>query len=459
LIERRAAHLVDDAAGRTPWIMAVVNAARLPATLGWVLPAAAGVIGILTDALGPERRINILSVPLLGVIVWNLGVYVVLALSRLTSVGRASSRRADTRRNSPWVALTTTWATWRAQRQLGEHAEGAKLAARAIGAFVTSWWRLTATLTAARLRGWLHLGAALLALGVLAGAYWRGIAFEYQATWESTFLTPPTVRAVLVALLGPASLLRGDPIPSAAVLAALRAPGAGEAAPWVHRYALTVLLVVVAPRLLLAATAFGRARRLAANLPIDLREPYFTRLAPGARPLAHVDLLPYGITFGPQGTQVLADLVRDLAGAAADLHIEPAAPYGAEPEAVLTAGSVARTSGDNGLEWWRVLVFSLAQSPEDEVHGELIARLVAWAVEVKSPRRRALVVVDASAYRSRLAGSGAEEQRLAERRRAWDLIGRRGGIALVHVDLAGIAQDDEVLTRLRQSVWPPFVTA
>jgi Protein of unknown function (DUF2868) len=456
VIEQRAARLIENLAERAPWINAVLNATRPPSTVAWILLVVACLVGLLSDTLGPERRVNILSVPLLGLILWNLGVYAALAAWWLARVVRPPSQRADMAHPSAgWVSLATSWLTWRGRRPLRTRTEGARLTGQVVNAYLGYWRRLATPLVATRVRGLLHLGAALIALAILVGTYWRGIAFEYRATWESTFLGPQTLRAILVPLLGPASLLLGEPIPSAPVLAAMRAPATAEAAPWIHRYALTTLLLVVAPRMLLAAGAFARARRRAANLPVDLGEPYFSRLTPGRGQRTHVEILPYGITFSPGAENTLRDLVRDLVGAAAEVRVADTVPYGAEPEAAWEASP--GTGG--GSERWRMLVFSLAQSPEDEVHGAVIARLAAWVSEVKAGIQRALVVVDASSYRLRLAGSGAEGPRVAERQRAWDLVARQAGLTIVHLDLARDVADDQVLTRLRRSVSPPLAVA
>jgi hypothetical protein len=456
-IEQRAGRLIEILLARASWVGTVLNATRIPAAAAWVLPVLAGAVGLLTDALGPERRINILSVPLLGLIVWNLGIYFVLAISWLARALRRRAAQHGGAIGTPggWAAVLAAWTDWRARRRVGARAEGARLAGQVVSAYLTRWRRLAAPLLEARIRLLLHLGAALLAVGVLGGAYWRGIAFEYQATWESTFLGPGGLRAVLVTLLGPASLLLGEPIPSAAALASLRAPAVGEAAPWVHLYALTTLLLVIVPRMLLAAASFVRARHLAANLPIDLGEPYFTRLIPGTRPLAHVDVLPYGMKLASPGTETLRGLLRDLVGASAEVRIERDASYGDEPDAVLSASAAGTPAGDGGLECWRTLVFSLAQSPEDEVHGELLTRLAGWVAGGARGSRRALVVVDASSYRRRLGGTGTEAQRVADRQRAWDQVARRAGTTLAHLDLDGRVPDDEALAQLQRAVWPP----
>ncbi|HEY3461601.1 MAG TPA: DUF2868 domain-containing protein, partial [Casimicrobiaceae bacterium] len=55
--------------------------------------------------------------------------------------------------------------------------------------------------------------------------------------------------------------------------------GGGEnAARWIHLYAATILLIVIVPRLVLAAIAWLRERRLRTHFPLALDTPYFERL-------------------------------------------------------------------------------------------------------------------------------------------------------------------------------------
>ena len=80
-----------------------------------------------------------------------------------------------------------------------------------MAALTADWARVAAPLYAARAARILHLAAAALALGVIAGLYVRGLAFEYRATWESTFLDPAQVRALLAAALAPGALPHRHP--------------------------------------------------------------------------------------------------------------------------------------------------------------------------------------------------------------------------------------------------------
>ena len=88
-----------------------------------------------------------------------------------------------------------------------------------IAALTADWARVAAPLYAARAARILHLAAAVLALGVIAGLYVRGLAFEYRATWESTFVEAPTLHALLAVLYAPGAWLLGTTVPDAAQLA------------------------------------------------------------------------------------------------------------------------------------------------------------------------------------------------------------------------------------------------
>jgi hypothetical protein len=450
IAERRADRLVELLSARAAWVEPVLRGTRFPSGIVWIPLALAGIAGFVTDSLGPERRINILSLPLLGLIFWNLAVYAaLLAEVALHLRRRVSQRRIEPATGEPGALarMVARAAEWRARRLLGTRGRAADLAGRAVAAYLGHWRRAVAPLLSARVRLLLHLGAALLAVGVLVGTYARGIAFEYRATWESTFLAARELRAVLVLLLGPASALLGQPIPPADALALMRAPSSGDAAPWIHRYALTTALVVLLPRFVLAARAWARARRLAADLPMDLSAPYFRRLASAGRTL-RIDVVPYGVYLGPRETDTLRRALEDFAGGQTQIRIRTPAPYGTEADEVVAAGSPGHD--DDAAEQWLAVVFSLAQTPEDDVHGDLLRRLATWTAAGEPGRRRSLVVIDDGPYRERLAGTGAEERRLADRRRAWERVAGPSGTALVHVDLA-TGDGEATLDRLERA--------
>ncbi|MBK7457534.1 MAG: DUF2868 domain-containing protein [Betaproteobacteria bacterium] len=128
----------------------------------------------------------------------------------------------------------------------------------------------------------LHLAAAALAAGLVAGLYLRGLVLDFRAGWQSTFLDAATVQTVLATLLAPAVPATGIALPDAAALEALRVGPQGaasaSAAPWIHLYAAMLALFVVAPRLALAVWAAARSRWLARHVALPKDDPYFQRL-------------------------------------------------------------------------------------------------------------------------------------------------------------------------------------
>ena len=119
------------------------------------------------------------------------------------------------------------------------------------------------------------------------------------------------MRSLLGAVLGPAAALTGIALPDAAGYAALRfSAGSGAiAAPWLHLYAVTVALVVLAPRLLLALGDRWLEARQIARFPLRLDDAYFSgsRACCAARRRT-VRVLPYSYQLAPQATLGLNDL-------------------------------------------------------------------------------------------------------------------------------------------------------
>ena len=379
--------------------------------VGHAIVAGAAVVGIAVDHVGSARRINVLAPPVLGLLLWNLAVYVAIVVGYIVRYG-------DPRGPGPWrnAVVRLAWgARWFRARL------GAPLAA-AMATLTADWARVAGSLYAARAARILHLAAGAFALGVIAGLYLRGIAFEYRATWESTFLEPSTVRALLAIALAPGAHVLGLPVPDVAQVTAIRAPGAENAARWLHLMAMTLVVVVVLPRLALALGAWLRERHRAARLPIALAEPYFQRLLRGfhAGPVP-VCVVPYSYAPAPASIAGLtAVLVRVLGGNAA-LTVMPPVAYGEEDE--LPGVIVPAAPGP------LVAVFNLAATPEREAHGAFIAAMAARAGD----SHPLLVVIDEAAYR---IASGRDERRLDERRALWREFLAGARIVPAFVDLA-----------------------
>jgi hypothetical protein len=422
-VVERARSLAGLLASRHAALRAALRAALLaPPGVAALLPAAAA--GLAADALGAGRRINLLAFPLLALLAWNLGAYVLQGVGPLL-LGR-------TRRPALAGALARA-GLWLAQRRaLGAAPDEARWLAASLRRFGALWRDAAGEIALARARRLLHLGALGFALGLLAGMYLRGLVFEYRASWESTFLGASSVSALLGAVLGPAAALLDSLRPGsepgfAALLSresleALRAPaGDGPAAPWIHLWALTALAAIGLPRALLAAAAGRRARRLARGLAPDLETPYFLRLlAPDRGQGLRVRVWTYSHRLSPRARDRLLELLHDLFGIRARLEVGEPIPYGGDAPADEPAGA-------------RVAVFNLAQSPEREVHGAFLEALLA------GPPAELLVLLDEEPYAERLGEPGGE--RLAQRRRAWERLARELGLRTASLRTAGDGAD------------------
>ena len=431
-VEKRAELLVGKLRERDRALAQATRATTWRPWLGWLLPLAALAFGAFFQQVGDRQHINVLAFPLLTIVAWNLVVYAVLAAQ--WARGLARGRRPPTGLRRAIVGA--------AQRG-AKRPQGAAGAAFAV--FMGEWSRAAAPLLTARAGRVLHLSAALLAAGAIAGLYVRGLVFEYRAGWESTFLDARQVHALLSTLLGPAASALGTPLPSVAEIEAMRWPGsAGEnAARWIHWYALTVATLVIAPRLALAAFARWREGRLSRRFPLALDEPYFRRLLAGFAPdRARLRVVPYSYTVDEASLRGLREATKALLGDATDLAMRPSIGFGDEASATTGLDLADRSVGLS------IALFNLASTPEHENHGAFLDRLR------DAVGARLVALVDEAPFKRRLGGQPGTRDRLAERREAWSAFAAAHGVAVAFVDLA--APD---LVQLERDVEPVLAGA
>ena len=410
-IARRSDLVLERLSERHPRIRAL---SRLPSARNWIAPvlaAVALVVGALGADISPSQRINLLAPPVLALLAWNVAVYAALLAAVMT----------PRRGRVPPGPLRRSVVAW-----IGEMAPRIRksVAPRPIVSafrrFAAEWPALALPLWQRRVARLLHFGAAMLAVGAVAGLYVRGIALEYRAAWQSTFLDADAVSRLLAIVLAPGAWLTRIPIPGAAHLASIGAGSAGEnAAPWIHLYAGTLLVVVIVPRFLLAAVAWIRERRLARRFPISLAHAYYQRLLHVWREgAARVVVLPYSFDVPQAAREGLRTLLARVFDAGVDVHWSAATPYGADA-AIDLAGHPGASV---------VALFNLAATPEPENHGAFVEALRGHAARQASP----IAIVDTSDFIDRF---GAAARRISERETAWRQMLEAHGIEPLFVRL------------------------
>ena len=249
------------------------------------------------------------------------------------------------------------------------------------------------------------------------------------------------MHALLSTLLSPASAILGVALPSAAELATLESPADGEAAVWIHLWSVTTVLVILLPRSALALRCAVSERHALRSLAFDLESPYALRLlAPDRGQGSSVEVHPYSYRPSRRSQEFLRELLLELFGNRARLDFCEPLAYGES----LPASALAPVG-----ERCRVLVFNLAQSPEQEVHGTLLDELKHWVGEGEGSDR-VLVLLDEESHVQRL---GAGVQRLDQRRRAWERVVRSSDLGACVV--AGGTLADSTLRKAAEQIWPP----
>jgi hypothetical protein len=440
-VMRRARVLLDALVRKLPFLPRVLAVVELGASTGPLIIGAALIVGMATNLLGTGRHINLLSFPLLGLLGWNLAIYVFLSVCAVLK----HVRYCPVGRKRLSVRLTG----WLLRGALGRRLRGRKLArspeteitAKALVRFAALWNRVAAPLLVSRVRGVLHVAAAALLVGAIAGMYVRGLAFEYRATWESTWLDAGHVQVLLDFVLGPASRVLGLAVPD---VAPLRAPdGSGPAGPWINLYAMTALLFVVVPRGALMLLAMWRASRLATRVPIDLGDSYFRGIFTAWRGATRlVRFVPYSFKVSPGKLDALKRLLHDFFGARADIRARVPVEYGEEAATLMAPGDDVE-AGERETAW--VVLFNLAQTPESEVHGRFLQELRGG---LESSGGQLLVMVDVSAYRDKVDSP----ERRTDRLRAWRRVADEAGLSAVEVALDEPA-GDAVLEAVAAARW------
>ena len=409
---------------------------------GLMLPVVllAVVIGLLTNALGPSRQIHILALPLLGIIIWNLAALALLAARRwLPSPPRVPWLLDLLQRSGRWATRRTLAVAERRAEPEGGEPDGAPdetaLTTRALQRFSTAWATASAPLAVARIRRLLHVGSLALTVGVVAGMYLRGVAFDYRATWESTFLSPAIVQTALEVILGPAAAILGTPVPAVSALRDVPGP----AAPWIHLWALTALLLVGVPRAVLILIETARVARRRRHIALPVAAGYRRRMLAAVDPSRRrVDIVPYSYQPSSQGIDKLKRLLHDLFGPRATIRVRASLAYGDEPS----------TEPEPDAADCRIVLFTLAQTPEREVHGELLTTLRDATVD----GRTLLALIDGGVHRRRL-GAAADDERLVGRRTAWDHVAHEARLTPYHVDLEQ-GFDQAAPDQLLALAWP-----
>jgi hypothetical protein len=425
----RAERLLDRLQTRSPAVAHILTLAGGVTWLGRFVLLLALLVGFSLSALDGSRHINILAFPLIGLLVWNLLVYVLLLVTWLRTRGRSSGDFWSASMYERWIAGRIESLMRRSTRFNVPLSTGLRR-------FAAEWGALSQPMLFLRAKRLMHLAAALVAVGLVAGMYVRGIALRYEAGWESTFLGPHSAYALVTALYGPASALSGVSYGSVDDIKALRwtATGGGaEAATWIHLIAITALLYIVVPRLLAALAASFGLWRLFRSTPLPRSLLGYARTlimgVSSGRAGETASVVPYAYEPKESSISGLESLLAATLGANLKVQMRDAVKYGEEETVASRLAAAGAT--------WHVVLMTLASTPEVENHGAFLTAFRDWLAK-NAASAPMLIVVDEGPYAARMRGEAAFEQRVQDRRALWREFIKGYGLRACFADLIQI---------------------
>jgi hypothetical protein len=269
-LQQRARRMLAAVENRNPRVAALQDREPWRAWLMAGLPLAACVLGAAIDRVDNPQQVNMLSPPLLGVLAWNLAMYLLLVVSVLLP-GRWAGH-APLAGLQRWLSGVPVHGRRTGRLRTDVLARFHEQWLRAAGAQQGRWWQQL-----------LHLSAAGWALGLAFSIVLGGVVREYRVGWESTLLSVQQVHAFLSMLFAPVVALLPFDAFSVADLERMAfrsgaAIGLDEARRWVWMYVALLFLLVVVPRMVLAAWTAWQRRRHGRSIRIDLRDPYFVQV-------------------------------------------------------------------------------------------------------------------------------------------------------------------------------------
>ena len=182
-LQQRARLVLEAVERRQPRLAALQAAPGWQRALAWGAPLAALVLGAALDRIDNPGQVNMLSPPLLAVLLWNLLAYALLVVGTLWPTRRVPAAAATLHR-------------WRPGRSTRLH--------RAVAArFHGLWLQATAREQGLWARQVLHATAAGWALGLALSIILGGLVRQYRVGWESTLLDLGQVHAFLSFLFAP----------------------------------------------------------------------------------------------------------------------------------------------------------------------------------------------------------------------------------------------------------------
>lgn len=304
LIRKRAHYLfqkLPETIKDIPWTL------QLPRKWAVIVCAAVFFLGIVFNYLGPGDKIHVIYNPVVLLILWNMCIFAVFLFRNFFMKGRPGRkeppRRSETGQSGTshpdhtaparpgytssafFLIFRKIWFFFHQQATKKKRdIKDVPSPVQASSRYLELWWDMNQHIFFSRFARFIHILAVCLIIGALSGIYLRGLFFEYNIIWKSTFIhDPEDIALILNAIFGlPAQLLHRTLLDEPGI-SMLMGPDGVPAAPWIHLFALSAFMFVIPQRFFLMFLESWRIRSLSGKMTINPDEPYYARCVRLAR--------------------------------------------------------------------------------------------------------------------------------------------------------------------------------
>jgi len=429
-IARRAKRSLSEIRKLSAYPITSLKLPRWPTYVGGLLVVIAMLIGFVTDHLVSDHRVNIVELPLVGLILWNLIIFIGIFLRWIAALAFSKPYRGG--------LLTELLGKWHLWEGMTVSKDTHSVTTRQwLDQFRTDWISLSARLNQVRLEMIMHMAAMSFTLGTLASLYFRGFFKEYRAGWESTFFSADSIHGIASLVLMPGAFMLNMQIPDIEHIANLRFPeSSGEIArDWIHLYAASILAWVLIPRALLVISNGFSRWRLQRYFPLPLSSIYFKVLSALYREgKAKALVIPFRYDMTPQIKSNLSNLLGRVHGLTVDISIQSPVLMGEDTSDWKVA------LGDE-KHFVVFVVFNLTATAESDTHGNLMDRVR----KDVSGRTTIIPIVDISSY------AESDKARHRQRQEQWRSVLDKAGFKPLFLDISR-PDDEEVFNELKKGL-------
>ena len=423
-LARRADWALTTINKRTPNRSINVRHPRWFSFAGVLLTSLALLCGFATDTFATNLLhpgyINIVELPLILLVVWNLAFMVWFFVSWASKL--------FVRGQPPLGPVIEQYGKFRASESLRF---GEKRRMPWLYSFNQDWSHLSGSINTARLKIAANLASMLFTLGALVHMFYRAAFDHYTAGWKTTLthsVDANLVHAIISLVLAPGSFLLNIPIPDVQHIESLRIPpSAGEVAEnWIWLYGGSLLAWVIIPRFWFVALNVFARYRLRRNFALPMTGTYFTTLRAAWRgQRIGVSVVSFRYELSPELRANLEAMLKRIYGLAVDITIDQPVFMGNDSRdwknPIKREGHVAV-----------LVIFNLSATAESDSHGALLKAL-RGAIEGGTP---IVPIVDTGAYRK------DEPERFRQRCKQWRQVLDKVRFKPMFLDLHLAADED-----------------